>query len=102
MGARLMEDACTDENMTLQDENEKAEPSTQAVTQTVLSRKVANDTIVLKAIINEMLSKVRDGVVLVDIIINTAYLGESGSQAIAQERLYIFTHSFSGHHISGR
>ena len=69
------------ENITLQDETEQAEPSTDRVTSTVLLKDVTDDTIVSKAMINEMLSKVGDDVVLVDII-NIAYLGGGGSQAI--------------------
>ena len=69
------------ENIPLQDEAEKVEPSTSRVAPTMLSKDAIDDRIVSKAMINEMLSKVEDDVVLVDII-NIAYLGEGGSQAI--------------------
>ena len=67
-------------NIKLQDETEQ-ESSTDRVTPIVLSKDVTDDTIVSKAMINEMLSKVGDDVVLIDII-NIAYLGEGGLHAI--------------------
>lgn len=69
------------ENITLQDRTEQAKPPTNKVTPIVLSEDVTDDTIVSKAMIDKMLSEVGDNVVLVDII-NIAYLGGGGSQAI--------------------
>ena len=69
------------ENITLQDEAEQAEPLTNGVTPLELSNDVTDEMITSKAMINEMLRKVGDDVVLVDII-NIAYLGQGGSQAI--------------------
>ena len=68
-------------NLKLHDETEQAETSTERATPTVLSKDFSDDTIVSKAMINEMLTKAGGDVVLVDII-NIAYLGEGGSQAI--------------------
>ena len=67
-------------NIKLQDETEQ-ESSTDRVASIVLSKDVTDDTIISKAMINEMLSKVGDDVVLVDIV-NIAYLDKGGSQAI--------------------
>ena len=69
------------ENIPLQDETEQTEPSTNRLTPIVFSKDVTDNTIVSSAMINEMLSKVGDNVVLVDII-NVAYLGKGGSQAV--------------------
>ena len=68
------------ENIKLQDETEQ-ESTTDRVTPTALSKDITDHTIVSKDMINEMLSEVGDDVVLVDII-NVAYLGEGGLQAI--------------------
>ena len=67
-------------NIKLQDETEQ-ESAIDRFTPTVLSKDITDDTIVSKAMINEMLSTVGDDLVLVDII-NITYLGEGGSQAI--------------------
>ena len=77
----LVENLHIAENITLHGETEQAQPSTDRATPTVLSQDATDDTMVSKAMINEMLSKVGDDVVLVDII-NIANLGEGGSQAI--------------------
>ena len=68
------------ENIKSQDQTEQRS-STDRVTPTVLLKDVIDDTIVSKAMINEMLSKIGDNVVIVDII-NIPYLDEGGSQAI--------------------
>ena len=68
------------ENVKFQDETKQAS-STDRVTPAVLSKEVTDDMIVSKAMINDMLSKASDDVVLVDII-NIAYLSEGGLQAI--------------------
>ncbi|KAK0510770.1 hypothetical protein JMJ35_007202 [Cladonia borealis] len=68
------------ENTKLQDETEQ-ESATDRVTPTALPIDITDNTIVSKDMINEMLSEVGDDVVLVDII-NIAYLGEGGLQAI--------------------
>ena len=68
------------ENIKVQDETEQ-ESATDRVTPTVLSKHITDDTVVSKAMINKMLSKMGDDVVLVDII-NIAYLGEGASLAI--------------------
>ena len=75
----LVENLHIAENKNLQDETEKMS-STDRVSPTVLPKDVTDDTIVSKAMINGMLSKVGDDVVLVDII-NIAYLDEGGLQA---------------------
>ena len=75
-----VEDLHIAENVKLQDET-KQESSTNRVTPAVLSNEVTDDMIVSKAMINDMLSKASDDVVLVDII-NIAYLSEGGLQAI--------------------
>ena len=69
------------QNITLQERAEQAQPATNKVTHTVLSKDLTDERIVSKAVIDKMLSDVGDDIVLVDII-NIAYLGEGGLQAI--------------------
>lgn len=75
-----VENLHTVENITTQDSGQ-VKPTAKRDTPTRLLQDAIDDKIVSKSMINEMLSKVGDDVVIVDII-NIAYLGEGGFQAI--------------------
>lgn len=75
------------ENIRFQVETGKAQPSTNGAAATISSTTITGDAIALKTMINEMLSKVGNDVVLVDII-NIAYLDTDGNQGGSQALLY--------------
>ena len=65
----------------LQDVGECKEILTSEASRSRLSSQVVDDTVVSKAQINNMLNEAGDNVVIVDVV-NIAYLGHGGSQAI--------------------